>query len=364
MEVVPCEISSFSPYQFVRIIMAMDLVICLSSRLVSISVDGNVFVMGDADVKKQEEAIEPVLGSELLSGLETLATLATVEESDSAVSSSSQATTTKHPRHRPGCSCIVCIQPPSGKGPKHKPNCDCNVCMTVKRRFHTLMLRRKKLQSEREAENVTIKNKLSATKDEVNGGGVVKKPAAAAAHDGSFSSKMGSWQGGGVVQSPYPGVVVLPRMNEAFCNGINGMHLGGLGFPPAGRICVKVENDQASQSKGSQIDLNIQPEREDEVSKGCSMKSLLQSASYPLDVYLKQQGLTSLVSTQTHHHHHNPHNQELPSENGFLLLGKKVEEQDQKPSLAILSNSKATSAEPYAPAPSLDQTTGVLLSSQ
>lgn len=62
------------------------------------------------------------------------------------------ATTTKHPRHRPGCTCIVCIQPPSGKGPKHKQTCTCNVCLTVKRRFRTLMLRREKRQSEREAE--------------------------------------------------------------------------------------------------------------------------------------------------------------------------------------------------------------------
>ncbi|XP_016433629.1 B3 domain-containing transcription repressor VAL2 isoform X2 [Nicotiana tabacum] len=63
----------------------------------------------------------------------------------------SVATTTKHPRHRPGCSCIVCIQPPSGKG-KHNPTCTCNVCLTVKRRFKTLMMRKKKRQSEREAE--------------------------------------------------------------------------------------------------------------------------------------------------------------------------------------------------------------------
>ncbi|KAJ9543078.1 hypothetical protein OSB04_022785 [Centaurea solstitialis] len=63
----------------------------------------------------------------------------------------SVATTTKHPRHRPGCSCIVCIQPPSGKG-KHNPTCTCNVCMTVKRRFKTLMLRKKQRQSEHEAQ--------------------------------------------------------------------------------------------------------------------------------------------------------------------------------------------------------------------
>ncbi|KAG9136598.1 hypothetical protein Leryth_024752 [Lithospermum erythrorhizon] len=30
--------------------------------------------------------------------------------------------TTRHPRHKPGCSCIVCMQPPSGKGPKHRTN--------------------------------------------------------------------------------------------------------------------------------------------------------------------------------------------------------------------------------------------------
>lgn len=65
----------------------------------------------------------------------------------------SSGVTTKHPRHRPGCTCIVCIQPPSGKG-KHKPTCTCNVCMTVKRRFKTLMLRKKKRQSDREAETI------------------------------------------------------------------------------------------------------------------------------------------------------------------------------------------------------------------
>ncbi|KAD0221957.1 hypothetical protein E3N88_44604 [Mikania micrantha] len=59
--------------------------------------------------------------------------------------------TTRHPQHRPGCSCIVCIQPPSGKG-KHKQNCICNVCSTVRRRFKTLMLRKKKRLAEQEGE--------------------------------------------------------------------------------------------------------------------------------------------------------------------------------------------------------------------
>lgn len=86
------------------------------------------------------------------SGLEALATAASLGDNNTIeLGASSIAVTTKHPRHRPGCSCIVCIQPPSGKG-KHKPNCNCNVCLTVKRRFKTLMMRKKKRQSEQEAE--------------------------------------------------------------------------------------------------------------------------------------------------------------------------------------------------------------------
>ncbi|KAL2317369.1 hypothetical protein Fmac_031245 [Flemingia macrophylla] len=50
--------------------------------------------------------------------------------------------TTKHPRHRLGCTCIVCSQPPSGKG-KHKPTCTCVACMSMKRRFNTLYARKR-----------------------------------------------------------------------------------------------------------------------------------------------------------------------------------------------------------------------------
>lgn len=86
------------------------------------------------------------------SGLDALATAAVLGETIAEFGESSSAgATTRHPRHRPGCSCIVCIQPPSGKG-KHKPNCFCNVCMTVRRRFKTLMLKKKKRLSDQEAE--------------------------------------------------------------------------------------------------------------------------------------------------------------------------------------------------------------------
>ena len=92
------------------------------------------------------------------SGLDALASAAVLGD---ALDESEVATTTRHPRHRVGCSCIVCIQPPSGKG-RHKPTCGCTVCSTVKRRFKTLMMRRKKKQLERDgtaAEAVDGENK-------------------------------------------------------------------------------------------------------------------------------------------------------------------------------------------------------------
>ncbi|KAL8224747.1 hypothetical protein R6Q57_017304 [Mikania cordata] len=138
------------------------------------------------------------------------------------------ATTTKHPRHRPGCSCIVCSQPPSGKG-KHKPNCTCTVCMTVKRRFKTLMLRKQQRQSEREAE-------------------IAEK-----------------------------GQLKLGRSNKE----------------------PEIKQSTSSSGKG-QLDLNIDPHRAQDnhasSTTHVSMMSLLQAANQPLEMYMKQNGLTSLIS--------------------------------------------------------------------
>ncbi|MCO5602659.1 hypothetical protein L7F22_056795 [Adiantum nelumboides] len=64
---------------------------------------------------------------------------------------------------------------------------------------------------------------------------------------------------------------------------------------------VKMKPDTQLASKGPQMDLNSQLEKEEEMGKsphGLSMKSLLQNASYPLDIYLKRHGLTSLVCIQ------------------------------------------------------------------
>ncbi|KAM7501707.1 hypothetical protein LguiB_000611 [Lonicera macranthoides] len=96
------------------------------------------------DFKKRRMKEDNVDPEQEASGLDALATAAVLED----LGDSSVEPTTRHPRHRSGCSCIVCSQPPSGKG-KHRPACVCNVCSTVRRRFKTLMMRKRKRQSER-----------------------------------------------------------------------------------------------------------------------------------------------------------------------------------------------------------------------
>ncbi|KAL6574481.1 hypothetical protein OROMI_011766 [Orobanche minor] len=155
-----------------------------------------------------------------------------------------EATRKKHPRHRPGCSCIVCIQPPSGTG-RHKPTCICNICMTVRRRFNTLMMRKKKRQSEREAE-ITHRNQIVS---------------AAAKEDTGVDRRPGS-------EKP------LRSRNQT------------------------QSQEDAEISKGGLLDLNSCPGQENTASSRVSMMSLLQEASLPLETYLRQNGLTSLVSDQ------------------------------------------------------------------
>lgn len=183
---------------------------------------------------------------------------------DAQTPSTTVAITTKHPRHRPGCSCIVCIQPPSGKG-KHNPTCTCNVCMTVKRRFKTLMLRKKKRQSEHEAK-IAEKNQPSCgpPKDDVS----------------------------------------LPPQNQ-LCHTV-GPKETEAGFQDNESSLVGSE----SRSKGH-LDLNIHPHRVSGETR-VSMMSLLQVANLPLETYLKQNGLTSLISEQQS----SSGSQTLPQETG------------------------------------------------
>uniref|UniRef100_A0A5B7B308 Putative B3 domain-containing transcription repressor VAL2-like isoform X1 n=1 Tax=Davidia involucrata TaxID=16924 RepID=A0A5B7B308_DAVIN len=195
-------------------------------------------------------------------GLDALANAATLGDNVSDPSATSVATTTKHPRHRPGCSCIVCIQPPSGKG-KHKPTCTCNVCMTVKRRFKTLMMRKKKRQSEREAEIAQRNQYMWGPRDDV---------------EVDSTSRLVTSR-------------LDPSENEA-----------GLGNELHSNVqsSNNMSNNLAETGKGH-IDLNCHPNREDDSNPGStrvSMMSLLQVASLPLEMYLKQNGLTSLISEQ------------------------------------------------------------------
>ncbi|CDY29672.1 BnaA04g17550D [Brassica napus] len=107
----------------------------------------NVLRMSKEYKKRRSGVSQTVRTEEELTGLDALASAAAL--GDTLGEEEEPATTTRHPRHRVGCSCIVCIQPPSGKG-RHNSSCLCTVCSTVKRRFKTLMMRRKKKQLERE----------------------------------------------------------------------------------------------------------------------------------------------------------------------------------------------------------------------
>ncbi|XWS18312.1 hypothetical protein CRYUN_Cryun32bG0033200 [Craigia yunnanensis] len=193
--------------------------------------------------KKMKAAKHEPESVDVLEGLDTLANLAILGEGE-ALPASSQATT-KHPRHRPGCSCIVCIQPPSGKGPKHKQTCNCNVCQTVKRRFRTLMLRREKKQSQKEAET-TCKKQQPSLPDKV------------------------------LDDDP------LPSTNA------------GNSSPNLKKVVSEGSDDDPNRVKSStspfkgQIDLNIQPEREEELSPGSDSGSMMRLLQDATERYLRQ----------------------------------------------------------------------------
>ncbi|XP_057828650.2 B3 domain-containing transcription repressor VAL2 isoform X2 [Cryptomeria japonica] len=237
----------------------------------------------------ESRKVEPPEGqkiTEVSSGLDTLANVAALGEGATAAVPPLAAATTKHPRHRPGCTCIVCIQPPSGKGPKHKPTCTCNVCMTVKRRFKTLMMRRKKRQSEREAENAKKKRTWTKEEGEVNSGSNWQSDMCSLPEN--FSR---------LEQSTLAFREGLTRVNNFAGDEVKSSSEANLpGYEKGPRI--NIEN--STLGKG-QIDLNSHPARDEDPSRAVgrvSMMRLLQDASLPLDMYLKQHGLTSLLSPQ------------------------------------------------------------------
>ncbi|OIW19039.1 hypothetical protein TanjilG_10600 [Lupinus angustifolius] len=168
------------------------------------------------------------------SGLDALVNTSILGDDAGDPGSTQVATTTKHPRHRPGCSCIVCIQPPSGKG-KHKPTCTCDVCMAVKRRFKTLMMRKMKLQSEHETESDSISH--------------------------------------------------LPPVDDSENEARVPDELDS------------TSQDHAAEAAKGQLDLNFQPGGED-VQAGANnvcMMSLLEEANLPPETNMKKNGITSLT---------------------------------------------------------------------
>jgi len=188
------------------------------------------------------------------SSLDALATAAVFGEVGNQ-GTASVATTTKHPRHRPGCTCIVCIQPPSGKGPKHNPSCTCNVCMTVRRRFKTLMMRKKQRQSERE-EAEASKKITWVNREEPEGSNLSRSPQTLdTTRDNSD-------------------VTMFDKVAD-----MNKGHID-LNFHPA------------PAARGDHGQHGVQQPRP------VSMMGLLEVASRPLDNYMKQNGLTSLVGEQ------------------------------------------------------------------
>ncbi|KAL5710041.1 B3 domain-containing [Ranunculus cassubicifolius] len=192
------------------------------------------------------------------SGLDALATAAV---------QSFVATTTKHPRHRIGCTCIVCIQPPSGKGPKHKPTCTCNVCMTVKRRFKTLMMRKKKRQSDKEAAEVAAAANSKQQQLQQHAMEIEVESASASA-SGSTT------------------LIFAPPVVDQPSNDQSGS--------------LVVNNNSMEEKIETGIDLNCDPEgrEEDPLSLRVSMMSLLRVANKPLETYLRQNRLASLATEQ------------------------------------------------------------------
>lgn len=174
------------------------------------------------------------------SGLDALASAVALGDKICDSGEASIEATTKHPRHRPGCTCIVCIQPPSGKG-RHKPTCMCNVCMTVKRRFKTLMMRKKKRREEETMQKDGIQHK-----DE---------------------------SGTNVIHTPH-------------------VHSDN-------RVDQSRSKADVAETSGAQIDLNCHPNREDiQVDSGWNMLSLVEAAGLSLDNYMKQNGMSNLMCGQ------------------------------------------------------------------
>ncbi|XP_050368326.1 B3 domain-containing transcription repressor VAL2-like isoform X2 [Argentina anserina] len=229
--------------------------------------------------KKEAEEHEP-------SGLDALASAAILGDNVRDSGEQLVGATTKHPRHRPGCTCIVCIQPPSGKG-KHKPSCKCNVCLTVKRRFTTMMQRKnEKRQLEREAENSLRNNNNHKDESEVNG----TTSADTALHmnhlvENSQRNNNNHKDESGM-NGTTSGDTALHRKHSSE-NGASSSH-------------SRTQADAAESSSARQIDLNCEPSG---LFRNPTLQDLLKlakaaSAARPLEKYTNETSIGTMMGEE------------------------------------------------------------------
>ncbi|XP_052177804.1 B3 domain-containing transcription repressor VAL1-like isoform X2 [Diospyros lotus] len=202
------------------------------------------------DHKKRKITESPEVAQECEpSGLDALATAAILGDSAGESGEQSPGTTTKHPRHRPGCTCIVCIQPPSGKG-KHKSTCVCSVCLTARGPFKTFMMR-KRQHPECEAEIE-------------------------------------------------PGTDQLHHTDESEMDGTPGQALLNISPLEDKTSQNEVRRDVAESGKG-QLDLNSHPNQDEdsmqEVTGGWSPRSFGDMSRFSMEMNLGRGGLTNASSS-------------------------------------------------------------------
>ncbi|CAA0835987.1 B3 domain-containing transcription repressor VAL2 [Striga hermonthica] len=186
-------------------------------------------------------------------GLHALANVAINEETDCFPASSEN--TTKHPRHKPGCLCIVCLQPPSGKRSKHAQSCECIICGYLKRRCKTLMEKRERKQPEKEEAETSSENLLEKAPHNLD-------PSIL---NHCEMSKRGNFDEPNVGKC---GSKQLEKEAEiSIQNLFENDHNLDYPFPNHGEMGNGGNFDEPSVGKG-QIDLNIQPDKEEELSPG------------------------------------------------------------------------------------------------
>ncbi|OIV93179.1 hypothetical protein TanjilG_20841 [Lupinus angustifolius] len=237
---------------------------CSSAQELTAEELENLLSCKSAVSKKKKATKKDLDNIEASEGLDTLSNLAILGE-DETLPAYEQAIK-KHPRHKPGCSCIVCIQPPNGKVPQHKQTCTCNVCLTVQCSFRTLMLRRETKQSEREAE--TIQNNQQKQQPQALPSSVIL------IDDNS-----------------------LPYSNNMGVSSPNENREGTDGNPNQNREGGDGSNDDPDQIKPTalpfkgQIDLNIQPAREEELSPCSDFGGMMKALHGATERYLRQQSM-------------------------------------------------------------------------